>query len=66
MSGVLAKATVFGVSGFLGYYYASKLLDFYMWETDSMEPFIGLGEVVLVEKMSEEFQGNICTFVYDF
>lgn len=64
MSGVLARASILGVTGFLGYYYASKLADVHKWKTHSMEPFIEFGEIVVVDKTTEDFEKHICTYMY--
>lgn len=53
---------LFSWSGVMAYYYGSKVVDLKKWRTHSMEPFINLGDWVWVDRLSEDYEGNVIAF----
>lgn len=57
------RIKILGFTGILGYYYFSKIYDFYKWKTHSMEPFINLGDYIFVDRLSQDYESKFCTYM---
>lgn len=48
--------------GYLAYYYGSKVIDLVKYRSHSMEPFVNLGDWVWINRVDEEFEGNLIAY----